>query len=103
MKLGAFLPALRSVNGVDAVALDTLEERMKELFKKGVTVHIAGMKGPVRDLAAKAGWYETFGGRVAHLSIKGALEAVGATPPAQTATQTSTRKRLSGKLIKEKA
>ena len=90
-----------AVNGVDAVALDTLEERMRELAGRNVTIHIAGMKGPVRDLAAKAGWYETFGEEVAHLSVEGALEAVRATPSEQTVTQTSTRKQLSGKLIEE--
>ena len=90
-----------AVNGVDAVALDTLEERMRELAGRNVTIHIAGMKGPVRDLAAKAGWYETFGEEVAHLSVEGALEAVRATPSEQTVTQTFTRKQLSGKLIEE--
>lgn len=69
-----------AVNGVDAVALDTLEERMKELAGQGVTVHISGMKGPVRDLATKAGWYETFKGHIEHLSIEEALRATGAPP-----------------------
>ncbi len=92
-----------AVNGVDAVALDTLEARMKELAAQGVTVHIAGMKGPVRDLATKAGWYETFGERVAHLSVEGALDIVGATPWQQRvspASQASSLAQPSGKLVR---
>ncbi len=93
-----------AVNGVDAVALDTLEVRMKELAAQGVTVRIAGMKGPVRDLATKAGWYETFGERVAHLSLESALKAIDARPaqPATTPDQTASAQPTRD-LVKRKA
>ena len=57
------------------VALETLEEQIDEFNNQGINVHIANMKGPVRDLVAKAGWNEKFGDRIAHLSIKRVLEA----------------------------
>ncbi len=63
-----------AVNDMDAVALETLEERMEEFYNQGINVHIANMKGPVRDLVAKAGWPEKFGDKIAHLSVKRVLE-----------------------------
>lgn len=63
-----------AVNDMDAVALETLEERIKEFDKQGINVHIASMKGPVRDIVAKASWAEKFGDKVAHLSVKQVLE-----------------------------
>ena len=78
--LGHIILDFSAVNDVDAVALATLEARMRDFADQGVTVHIAGMKGPVRDLAAKAHLYETFGERVAHVSLESALEAIDAHP-----------------------
>ncbi len=67
------------VNDMDAVAVETLEMLMGEMGAQGVTVHIAAMKGPVRDITARAGWPERFGERVSHMALESALEAVGAT------------------------
>lgn len=90
-----------AVNDVDAVALDTLETRMKELADQGITVHIAAMKGPVRDLATKAGWYETFGEQIRYLSLEDALGATGASPsPASTREVPTPAKTPRGKLAK---
>lgn len=66
------------VNDMDAVAVETLEILMDEMREQGVTVHIAAMKGPVRDITARAGWPERFGERVSHMGLESALEAVGA-------------------------
>jgi anti-anti-sigma regulatory factor len=45
------------VNSKDAaVATDTLEEFIEDIGSWGSSVHIAGMKGPVRDVARKVGW-----------------------------------------------
>lgn len=66
------------VNDMDAVAVETLEMLMGEMGAQGVTVHIAAMKGPVRDITARAGWPERFGERVSHMALESALEAVGA-------------------------
>lgn len=66
------------VNDMDAVAVETLEMLMGEMGAQGVTVHIAAMKGPVRDITARAGWPERFGERLSHMALESALEAVGA-------------------------
>lgn len=66
-----------AVNDIDAVALEVLEERMLEYKKQGIDVYISGMKGPVRDLADRAGWYTTFGDKVQFASI----ESIMATLP----------------------
>ena len=71
------------VNAMDAVALETLEELMNEFHNQGTNIHIASMKGPVRDLAAKAGWSEKFSSKITHLSIRGALEALEILPAAK--------------------
>src|SRR5690606_21557360 len=65
------------VNDMDAVAVETLEVLMGEMESQGVTVRIAAMKGPVRDITARAGWPERFGERVSHVSVERALEAIG--------------------------
>lgn len=66
-----------AVNDVDAVALETLEDLIISLQKRDVEVHIAGMKGPVRDVVEKAGWKEKFGANISHLSVQRALTSLG--------------------------
>lgn len=77
-------PGLRSiildfgaVNDVDAVAVDTLETLIEEAEALGVETHIAGMKGPVRDVTDRAGWPASFGERIAHYSVEDALRTLG--------------------------
>ena len=70
------------VNDMDAVALETLENEMETLAGQNITVHIAEMKGPVRDLAEKAGWFERYGERVAYLKLEDALVDIGVIPDA---------------------
>ena len=65
------------VNDMDAVAVETLEALIGEMESQGVTVRIAAMKGPVRDITARAGWPERFGDRIAYGSIERALEDMG--------------------------
>ena len=69
-----------SVNDMDAVALETLENEMDTLAEQDITVHIAEMRGPVRDLAEKAGWFDTYGDRVTYLKLSDALKQIGAIP-----------------------
>jgi sulfate permease, SulP family len=71
------------VNDMDAVAVATLEELMEDFVVQGVGVHIAAMKGPVRDITARAGWPARFGARVGHFSVEQALESIGAWRPRQ--------------------
>lgn len=61
------------VNDIDGVALETLEKLMHTWQDVGRHVHIAAMKGPVRDLATKASWFDAFPGQLEHLSIQHAL------------------------------
>jgi sulfate permease, SulP family len=65
------------VNDMDAVAVATLEELMGEMEAQGIEVRIASMKGPVRDITARAGWPAKFGERIAYFSIERALESAG--------------------------
>jgi sulfate permease, SulP family len=65
------------VNDMDAVAVETLEMLIREMQMQGVSVLVAAMKGPVRDITARAGWPEKFGERVGYFSIENALRAAG--------------------------
>lgn len=68
---------LSGVNDIDAVAIDTLEDVIENYHEKGIQFLFAGMKGPVRDLVAKAGWEEKYGERIKHPSIQHALHSIG--------------------------
>jgi sulfate permease, SulP family len=69
-----------AVNDMDAVALDALELLVREMESQGVRVFFAAVKGPVRDLTARAGWPGKFEGRMGHYSIESALRAAGVWP-----------------------
>ena len=47
------------------------------MSSRETSVHIAGMKGPVRDVVKKARWPEKFGPAIAHFSIEDALASTG--------------------------
>jgi SulP family sulfate permease len=68
---------LSGVNDIDAVAIDTLQEIMKDYHERKIGFAFAGMKGPVRDLVTRAGWNEEYGDHVSYLSVEHALEAIG--------------------------
>ena len=70
---GGLVLDLSAVNDVDAVGLGALDQLIAELDQRGLEVHLAGMKGPVRDVAARAGWLERHAGRAFHLSIDQAV------------------------------
>jgi len=67
-----------AVNDVDAVALEALERRLVEWDGAGVALHLAGVKGPVRDRLARSGFSRRHPQRVAHLSVAHALASLGA-------------------------
>jgi len=73
-----------AVNDVDAVALDALERRLLDWDAAGVALHLAAVKGPVRDRLARCALGTRHADRVGHLSLTHALEALGAElePPA---------------------
>ena len=68
------------VNDIDDGAINAMEEMMEHYKAQGIRFLIANMKGPVRDLVAKAGWGDKYGPWVTYLSIQQALEDVGLTP-----------------------
>jgi SulP family sulfate permease len=68
---------LTGVNDMDAVAIRTLEELMETYGERHIQFLFAGMKGPVRDMVARAGWGQRFGERTQYLSITHALQAIG--------------------------
>ena len=68
---------LSGVNDIDAVAIDILEEIMRGCREKGVNFLFAGMKGPVRDAVARAGWEGKYGERMEYLSIHHAVRDIG--------------------------
>jgi SulP family sulfate permease len=64
---------LSGVNDIDAVALATMERVIGGYAEHGITVAFAGMKGPVRDLAERAGWPEKYGKLIGFLSLQQAV------------------------------
>jgi len=68
---------LSGVNDIDAVGVDTLSEIMDNYLGQGIQFVFAGMKGPIRDLASKAGWKEKYGRRIEYFSIQHALKDIG--------------------------
>jgi SulP family sulfate permease len=67
---------LSGVNDIDAVAIDTLEDVIENYHGKQIQFLFAGMKGPVRDLVAKAGWEEKYGEGITYLSLQQALQHI---------------------------
>lgn len=65
------------INDIDAVAIHTLEELMDAYREKGISFAFTEMKGPVRDLVARAGWHEKYGKHAEYVSIKHALRDIG--------------------------
>ncbi|MDX5895496.1 SulP family inorganic anion transporter [Rubrobacter radiotolerans] len=80
---------LSAVNDVDAVALETLEGLIEGLAQQGVETHLAGMKGPVRDVVEKANWTEKFATNISHLSVQRALTSLGVLQETGTARTSS--------------
>ncbi|MDZ7802014.1 MAG: sulfate permease [Trueperaceae bacterium] len=76
-QLRAIVLDFAAVNDVDGVALDVLRDRIDTFAEQGIEVHLAGVKGPVRDVLARAGWPERYGTRIAHLSVAHALRHLG--------------------------
>ncbi|WP_347861415.1 sulfate permease [Salimicrobium sp. PL1-032A] len=61
------------VNRMDAVAVDELEKVIDEFEEADVHIHLAQVKGPVRDLLERAGWEEKYGDRIRHMEVKEAV------------------------------
>jgi len=68
---------LSGVNDIDAVALAAMERVIDGYAEHGITIAFAGMKGPVRDLAGRAGWPEKYGKLIGFLSLQQAISELG--------------------------
>jgi SulP family sulfate permease len=64
---------MSGVNDMDAVALSVMERIVDGYAERDIAVAFSGMKGPVRDLAERAGWPLKYGGMVGFLSLQQAL------------------------------
>jgi SulP family sulfate permease len=69
---------MSGVNDMDDVAIGALGEIIDHYKNQGIRFLLAGMKGPVRDLVARAGWSEKYGQQIAFPSIRQALQVTGA-------------------------
>jgi sulfate permease, SulP family len=63
------------VNDIDTSATEALVELVDELEQQGIVVHLATVKGPVRDVLMRAGLYQAMGGRV-HPEVHDAVLAL---------------------------
>lgn len=77
------------VNDMDAVAAQIVEELLDTWRSSGPTLRLAGLKGPIRDIAARAGWPERFGDRISAPTIR---HAVGAARPRTEGSETATKR-----------
>jgi SulP family sulfate permease len=68
---------LSGVNDMDGVAIDALEEIMETYRPRGIEFLFAAMKGPVRDLVAKAGWEEKYGKQIKFNTPRAAIKEIG--------------------------
>lgn len=67
------------VNDIDTSAIEALAELVQELAERGCAVHLASVKGPVRDVLMRAGLYQQLGDRV-HNEVHDAVLALTSIP-----------------------
>lgn len=66
------------INDLDATGVEMIRELLPDLDDAGVTLHIADVKGPVRDVLHAAGLWTTFAERIhptTHAAVEAALGA----------------------------
>ncbi|HEU5085403.1 MAG TPA: solute carrier family 26 protein [Acidimicrobiales bacterium] len=73
------------VNDIDTSATEALTELIQELDEQGCAVHLATVKGPVRDVLMRAGLYQSLGDRVHNEVHDAVLAATSAKGSDQTA------------------
>ncbi len=62
-----------SVNYLDATALETLTDIVRQFAENGVTLLLANVKGPVRDVLKTSGLYDRIGGKRFFFSVADAV------------------------------
>jgi len=68
---------LGGAHDIDAVGVETLHQLLVDLERRGLRVAVAGLKGPVRDVLARAHWDAARRAQVAWLGPEHALRAWG--------------------------
>lgn len=63
------------INDVDATGADMLRELLADLDERGVALHLASVKGPVRDVLRRAGLWDECASRI-HTSTHDAVTAI---------------------------
>lgn len=74
-KTELFIIDFSGVNDMDAPSFHSLEEMIEQLKQeKGISFYFVGMKGPIRDIAEKAGWTKRYEKETSYSSIEQLLE-----------------------------
>ena len=71
------------INDIDATGADMLDEVLPELDDRNVALHLADVKGPVRDVLRRAGLWDRLDDRI-HASTHDAVAAIAARRPGPT-------------------
>jgi len=74
------------VNDIDTSAMEAFTELVVDLDERGIAVHVASAKGPVRDVLMRAGLYQRLGDRVHH-QVQDAVDALTPNDHPQTAVR----------------
>lgn len=72
-----FVLVCTAVNAIDASALETLDALLHELRDAGVQLHLAAVKGPVRDRLQAIGFIDAIGAAHIHETTHEAMCAIG--------------------------
>ncbi|MDZ7674826.1 MAG: sulfate permease [Acidimicrobiales bacterium] len=75
------------VNDIDTSATETIAELVEELAGRGIDVHLAAAKGPVRDVLTRAGLYQRLGERV-HFDVDAAVRSLEQSEPLTATMET---------------
>lgn len=73
-KLKAFILEADSINGIDSSAVHALNDLHEELKSRKIEFYISGLKGPVRDKLARAGFLQKLGEEHLALRIQHAID-----------------------------
>ncbi len=72
------------INDLDATGVDMLNEVLAELDDRAVALHLADVKGPVRDVLRRAGILDRLSSKI-HTSTNDAVLSISANSPASSA------------------
>ncbi len=73
--VNAFVLDASGIGDMDAAGLDMLEGLVEALDQQGIVLHLADVKGPVRDVLHRSGLWERLDGRI-HPSVHDAVTSI---------------------------